>query len=213
MKKLLKALIKAQKELDNCTYAKTMLAGEGNFAYKYMPLDEIIGITKPILTNYGLVVIQTTRQKNDHPILITKLYHKSGQFITSEINITYPKNTDEVKQKTEKWVDGKKTTVDKYLNEMQELGKSITYLRRYALLAILGIQPQNEDFDANMESVNIFNNVGNNTLKNKLNNAKTQEELSSIWKANQSYLNTLDEKEKKAFVDIKDKKKKEFENV
>lgn len=81
----------------------------------------------PITAN-GLAYVQTFEPREDRGIAIeTTLMHISGQFIQSTL-VLYP--TD---------------------SKPQSAGSAITYGRRYALMAILGLVPDDDD-DANQAS-------------------------------------------------------------
>lgn len=97
--------------------------GEGKTAsgkvYKYVTLDDLINTTRPFLEKYGLGFTQLVQTDK----LETKLFHfASDTELTSEINL------------------GKPTA-------MQDYGGRITYGKRYALAAILGLSSE-EDVDA-----------------------------------------------------------------
>ena len=68
-------------------------------------------------------------------ILHTRIGHASGQFFESQYKIPVP-------TETEFSASNKKTSY------MQELGSRRTYVRRYEILAILGINPEGEDSDS-----------------------------------------------------------------
>jgi hypothetical protein len=71
-----------------------------------------------------LAVVQTTRNLEDGtPVVITTLFHISGQFIEGELAI-------------------KPTKMD-----AQGVGSVISYARRYSLMSILGIAAAGEDDD------------------------------------------------------------------
>lgn len=88
------------------------------FRSAYASLDGIIATIKPVLAKNGLAVSQMPCGENK---LKTLLIHESGEFIGDEAS-TLP-----VKQ------------------DPQGLGSAITYMRRYALCAILGIAAEDDD--------------------------------------------------------------------
>ena len=94
------------------------------FNYKYSDLATVWdSIRKPLADN-GLAVVQTTRNLEDGtPVVITTLFHISGQFIEGELAI-------------------KPTKMD-----AQGVGSVISYARRYSLMSILGIAAAGEDDD------------------------------------------------------------------
>lgn len=94
----------------------------GSYEFKYADLATISSKVSPILSEYGLAVSQLVEEPG---VVTTMLMHESGQFITTRSVMP---------------VDN--------INDKQAIGGVVTYLRRYALAAILGIV-SDEDDDAN----------------------------------------------------------------
>ena len=92
--------------------------------YKYATLDTVLEIVTPLLCQCGLALSQTL----DDGCVCTTLVHHSGQFISSKTPI--PIN-----------VQGQKET----LSNAQILGVGITYLRRYAVSAILNLATEEDN--------------------------------------------------------------------
>ena len=94
------------------------------FNYKYSDLATVWDFIRKPLSENGLAVVQTTRNLEDGtPVVITTLFHISGQFIEGELAI-------------------KPTKMD-----AQGVGSVISYARRYSLMSILGIAAAGEDDD------------------------------------------------------------------
>lgn len=111
MYRLHKALAEFQQEVP------VILKDTSGFGYKYADLATILKVINPILAKHGLGFMQ----KIDHTQLVTEVFHiESGEKIVSETDI--PQNV-----------------VLKGMNDFQVLGSAITYLRRYALSAMLGL--------------------------------------------------------------------------
>jgi hypothetical protein len=89
----------------------------------YAPLEDVLSMVRPILAGRGLALTQTTFVEGDWLMLRTALRHTGGDVIAGE----YP--------------------VCALGKPPQEIGSALTYARRYALLAICGIQPGDEDDD------------------------------------------------------------------
>lgn len=111
---LLTALAKAQ----GCA----LLSNEGSnnpfFKSKYSTLAELWNAARKPLSENGLSVIQTPLINDQGKIvLITTLGHTSGQWIKSALPVNPTKN------------------------DAQGVGSAITYMRRYALAAIVGLAP------------------------------------------------------------------------
>jgi len=115
------ALAKFQGEMPQVVKNKkaTILTKSGSsYSYKYADLTGILDSVRPNLSKHGL---STTQIFVDYKI-ITMLMHSSGQFISSELELNC---AEEIKP--------------------QELGSIITYMRRYALVSILGISADEDD--------------------------------------------------------------------
>lgn len=116
-----------------------LLQGEIKFAaknkkgygYNYAPLDECLKILAPLLNKFKLALFQPLVMIEGKMFIETILTHESGEFIKSVIPISSEGS-------------GK-------MNEMQKLGSSITYARRYSL-AIIGVFATEEDTDGTGES-------------------------------------------------------------
>lgn len=120
---LFKAFSLFQGELDNASKGKQ---GHG---YKYADLAECINTAKPFLAKYELGVSQMLGMSDSgKQTLITILTHSSGQYMSSEF-----------------------VMVDAVLaggsgkNPAQVLGSAITYQRRYAYAAIIGLAQEDDD--------------------------------------------------------------------
>lgn len=106
------------------------------FSSKYADLASVWDACRQPLSKNGLSVIQAINQSETGMILTTILTHASGQWIKSEMPLIYKKaDPNDMNE------DGKK----KKSNEIQALGSSLTYSRRYALSAMVGIAPSEDD--------------------------------------------------------------------
>ena len=124
---LLSALAEVQSELP------TMPKSSQAYGYKYTDLDTITQTIKPILSKHGIGYIQSVGGLTANALtLTTRIFNKKGEYIEDTAalpTITSTKN-----------------------NSAQTLGMSITYMRRYALCAMLGIT-SDEDVDANITGI------------------------------------------------------------
>ena len=114
------ALAKAQGELKNIEKGKI----NPHLKSKYADIADGLEVMRPVLSANGLALIQATQFNQDTGIFMlhTRLLHRSGQWIES----TYPLPT------------GVKAT---------DMGSAITYARRYAAFALVGVAGANEDDD------------------------------------------------------------------
>ena len=119
------ALIKTRLEIQNPTKSAS------GHRYKYADINSVLdSIISPCLNN-GILVQQHIHTNTDQDYaLTTTLFHpESNQYITSVMKITPEMNTT-----------GKSTPI-------QEFGGSITYLKRYALMAIFCLSGEEDDND------------------------------------------------------------------
>lgn len=166
-KELFTALAKAQGEIEN---AKKDTANDF-FKSKYADLASVINAAKKPLADNGLSILQLTQiDANGNLILITQLNHSSGQFIkgfypikpVKDILKTFAKDNSGNILKDKWGKELKEEVLDKeglpiFLEiTPQQIGSAITYARRYAYCAIVGIAQ--EDDDGNSASGKIEDN-------------------------------------------------------
>lgn len=115
--KLAGALAKAQMKMNGA------IKGSNNpfFSSKYADLQACIEAAREPLGENELAVIQTTEPAEQSLDIITTLVHSSGEWIRGRIRMTPKKNDD------------------------QGRGSSITYGRRYAYCAIVGLAQKDDD--------------------------------------------------------------------
>jgi hypothetical protein len=116
------ALAKAQGEIAAPKKGRTatIKSDKGSYGYSYADLADVIESYRPALAKHGLALTQAMRLQEGHIVLNTKLLHSSDQWIDSD----YP--------------------IASY-NRPQEQGSAITYARRYAVTALLGIAAEDDD--------------------------------------------------------------------
>lgn len=95
------------------------------FKSKYTPLDVLIDQAKPLLEKNGLSYIQSCSGDGSNIVVVTLLMHSSGE-----------------------WVESDPLTLKADKATAQGAGSAITYARRYALAANLGLA-SDEDDDGN----------------------------------------------------------------
>ena len=125
------ALAKAQGVMDNPHKNKTVKikSEKGQYDFSYATLDSIIDTIRKPLSDNAIVFMQTVRKDGGSLELVTTLAHASGQWISSTLPI-------EPQQRGP-----------------QALGSAISYVKRYALSAMLGLAAD-EDDDANTSEGN-----------------------------------------------------------
>ncbi len=101
--------------------------------YKFATISAILKVVKPLFQKFNFSMVQPLAQKETGLHLVTMLIHNTGGSITSIVKIEAIDSTGK---------SGRKS-----LSTPQELGVSITYMRRYALASMLSIATD-EDTDA-----------------------------------------------------------------
>ena len=117
------ALVSAIGELQNV--AKT--ASNPYFKSKYAPLDAIVDATRPVLLKHGLAISQTPLYMEGSAGVETTILHTAGHSTTTTLLLPLKDQSP------------------------QGVGGAITYARRYALAAVLGLATE-EDDDGNVSS-------------------------------------------------------------
>lgn len=115
---LAKALAKAQGEVDGALKDSS----NPHFKTAYADLASVWGACRKALSSNGLSVTQTTKPSDGTTVtVVTQLMHESGQWLRGELTMR-PMKADP-----------------------QGIGSCITYARRYALAAMVGVAPEDDD--------------------------------------------------------------------
>lgn len=120
---LVSALVKFQDLFNQSSLKKD--ATNPHLKNGYVSLDNLLNTVRPLLIECGLVITQDLAGES----LITCIYHTSGEFRGSAMPF-YPMSEN------------------RGTNLLQNIGGGITYAKRYALSALLGISVDTDD-DAN----------------------------------------------------------------
>jgi hypothetical protein len=118
-KEIFAALVAANEDLTNP--AKSQKVEAGRRSYSFAPLPEIISETRAILRKHGLALIQEAKADDGFAGVGTRLIHVSGEWIEYD-PLFLPSALD-----------------------AQSYGSAITYARRYAWTAALGIAADEDD--------------------------------------------------------------------
>ena len=92
------------------------------FSSKYVSLPQMLEVIKPALHQFNFILIQEPFILENSSCLRTRLVHTSGKEIVGEIKLA-----------------------SKDDNDPQKIGGAITYMRRYSLGAMLGIEEEDDD--------------------------------------------------------------------
>lgn len=126
MAPLFEAFAKAQAEFESVT--ATSRVTFKNVDFKFAPLSDILAAVRPALNKYGLTLTQQTKHipfGNANGVkVVTTLLHESG--------VSY---------------DIESVPVFYNVNDIKNLGAQVTYLRRYEVKTLLGIEADSEELD------------------------------------------------------------------
>jgi hypothetical protein len=120
MKHIAAALAKAQTEMGKALKQ----SNNPHFKSKYADLGNVMDACLPALNAAGIAVIQPTGEDNYGRFVETVLIHESGESLSCRVPLILNKN------------------------DMQGFGSAVTYARRYGLMAMAGIAPEDDDGNA-----------------------------------------------------------------
>lgn len=113
------AFAKALGQVQNI--AKTQTADTGKYTYRYADLGDVLDECKRVCTMFGLTIVQVPTVQDGHMALGLWLIHESGGQVNFDpLMMVLPK-------------------------EAQAYGSALTYARRYQLLTVFGIAPEDDD--------------------------------------------------------------------
>lgn len=93
-----------------------------HFRSKFAPLRSIMASVRPALAKHGLAVVQAPSTANGCVTVTTRIVHDSGQWLEDALTLPL----------------GERATP-------QAVGSLITYIKRYALAAMLGVVAEEDD--------------------------------------------------------------------
>lgn len=114
----LQAVVEAPKR----SRTATLQSARGGYSYRYAALEDVIAAIKPHLAAAGLAVSQEAHTTDGGVAVTTRLLHTSGE-----------------------WLEAGPLVVPLSQQTPQAIGSAVTYARRYALAAILGIATEEDD--------------------------------------------------------------------
>jgi hypothetical protein len=149
VKNIAKALAQFQAEVKN----PANTADNPFYKSKYAPLSDVLNGSRPILSKYGLSILQSPSCEGDSITLTTLIMHESGE-----------------------WIESDPLTLKMDKATAQGAGSAITYARRYALSAMLGVSSEDDD-DGNHAS----GTYGKQEEAKKPTQTVTQKQLSKLF--------------------------------
>lgn len=114
------ALAKATAELENV--GKGHKAQAGRASYTYANIADVLREVRPVLARHGLCVVAGQSLEEDAVVVVSRLLHESGQYLETDCRVP----------------------VDRQ-GGIHGVGSAITYARRYALLALVGVAAEDDD--------------------------------------------------------------------
>ena len=157
MAPLFEALAKAQAEFGAVTATSRVTLK--NVDFKVAPLSEILGAVRPALNKYGLTLTQQTKHipfgnANGLKVVTTLLHESGASYAIESVPVFYN------------------------VNDIKNLGAQVTYLRRYEVKTLLGIEADSEELDMDnvpnqSQSTQETGNYGNNHTYQSNAQAKT----------------------------------------
>ena len=103
-------------------------ANNPHFRSKYADLGSVMDACLPALNRHGIAVIQPTLDDDDSRYVETILLHSTGEKLSCRVPLIVQKN------------------------DMQGYGSAVTYARRYGLMCMAGIAPEDDDGNAAAEA-------------------------------------------------------------
>lgn len=131
--KLFTALAKFQGKVSTVAYdskVKVKTKSGHSYEFEYASLKAVINATQSELSENGLAVTQLLDTDGDKTVMRTIITHSSGQFISGTFVLPIKQN-----------------------DSAQEIGSTITYIRRYAYSSALRLNSDSDD-DGNLSSGN-----------------------------------------------------------
>ena len=132
------ALVKAQSAMGGAKKDST----NPHFKMAYADLASVWDACRAPLANAGLSIVQLVSSDATHAIIETILAHSSGEWVSSVLHVPAIKT---IKKSAGK--DLPEVLIE-VKPDAQTLGSAITYGRRYALAAIVGVCPADDDGEA-----------------------------------------------------------------
>lgn len=151
------ALAKAQAELSN----PKKTSANPFFKSKYADLSEVINVSKSILAEHGLSILQLPSYSDGYVYVETVITHSTGEFISDVLSLPVAKQ------------------------DAQGVGSAITYARRYSWAAICGLAQEDDDAESAIGRDNKQAGLNDNKrvadFAMQLIAAKTIPELAKVW--------------------------------
>ena len=197
MKQIASALVKAQKEFGPALKTST----NPHFRSKYADLAACVEAVIDALNNNGIYLMQMTHETPDGAMAETVFVHESGEMLSAG-KLFFPASK----------------------HDAQGYASSLSYVRRYSLMAACGIAPEDDDGNAaskpapkppkveakpepKVEAKPVETNAGvaefaMNMFTEFLPEAKSDQELNAFWKENKDAVNKIKAHDESMYVEL-----------
>ena len=198
MKQIATALVKAQKEFGPALKTST----NPHFRSKYADLAACVEAVIDALNNNGIYLMQMTHETPDGAMAETVFLHESGEMLSAG-KLFFPASK----------------------HDAQGYASSLSYVRRYSLMAACGIAPEDDDGNAaskpapkpvpkvepkveatpEPKPVQTNEGVANFAMSmfiEFLPSAKTEAELNAFWKENKEAVAKIKAHDESMYVDL-----------
>lgn len=132
-----KALAEAQAEMSNPTKGRTarVKSDKADYTYQYADLATVLEAVRPALSKHGIALIQD-------PVVSPPEVIRDGDRVW---RIAYLVMTTRLMHVSGEWIENELRSEINPEERVQTLGSAITYLRRYALQALVGVTAEEDD--------------------------------------------------------------------
>lgn len=197
MKQIASALVKAQREFGPALKTST----NPHFRSKYADLAACVEAVIDALNNNGIFLMQMTHETPDGAMAETVFVHESGEMLSAG-KLFFPASK----------------------HDAQGYASSLSYVRRYSLMAACGIAPEDDDGNAaskpapkppkveakpesKVEAKPVETNAGvaefaMNMFTEFLPEAKSEQELNAFWKENKDAVNKIKAHDESMYVEL-----------
>ena len=198
MKQIASALVKAQREFGPALKTST----NPHFRSKYADLAACVEAVIDALNNNGIYLMQMTHETPDGAMAETVFVHESGEMLSAG-KLFFPASK----------------------HDAQGYASSLSYVRRYSLMAACGIAPEDDDGNAaskpapkpapkveakpepKVEAKPVQTNAGvaefaMNMFTEFLPEAKSEQELNAFWKENKDAVNKIKAHDESLYVEL-----------
>ncbi len=191
MSDAIKALVAAQKAMG----AVIKNANNPHLKSKYADLGSVLDACQAAFHSHGFAILQPPGKDEHGQYVETVLAHESGERFASRVYLVIGKN------------------------DMQGVGSAITYARRYGLLSMAGLAPEDDDGEATKapkrEAPPPFDPLAaHDRITRQIENAKTYDHLTEIWSSNKDTVLQIGEVRKdlgKSCYEARDRRKAELQ--